>query len=375
MSPLIVSVGGFLLGMLSNLVLRSKGNEISSVPQARRLLRDYSSAGIVSANFMVHDFHRLDIAPLQQIMVNGFEECGMRCVAVPSCFSVNVAAFVDIKENTLCELLAADKYNESSKFLSSEKFHHLSILSPCYSNPCDIGATCDDNSFACACADGHLGRNCEVKGFPFHWKLDGKDKHINFRGASKFDLQCGQRVLFLNGSPGTFAETPAVPIHSTDFTIGLWIRLIDFSYQQPIFGDWSSPFSFRLFVKQNGSWCFQARDRSGVDLYDNCTDSKDFVTGKRWSHVAVTWNRSYKRVRLFTNGEIKVESYLASNGPIDIMNSGHSFYDIGLKRDSGTVAHAYFSDLIIFDREYSFSQSVNEIKDNIFSKHPLHDFI
>ena len=110
MSPLIVSVGGFLLGMLSNLVLRSKGNEISSVPQTRRLITgDCSSAGIVSANFMVHDFHRLDIAPLQQIMVNGFEECGMRCVAVPSCFSVNVAAFVDIKENTLCELLAAVK--------------------------------------------------------------------------------------------------------------------------------------------------------------------------------------------------------------------------------------------------------------------------
>ena len=49
-------------------------------------------------------------------------------MAVPSCFSVNVAAFADIKQNTLCELLAADKYNESSKFLSSEKFHHLSIL-------------------------------------------------------------------------------------------------------------------------------------------------------------------------------------------------------------------------------------------------------
>ena len=91
--------------------------------------------------------------------------------------------------------------------------------------------------------------------------------------------------------------------------------------------------------------------------------------------MAVTWNRSYKRVRLFTNGEIKVESYMAPNGPIDIMNSGHSVYDIGLKRDSGTVADAYFSDLMIFDRECSFSQSVNEIKDNIFSKHPLHNFI
>ena len=98
--------------------------------------------------------------------------------------------------------------------------------------------------------------------------------YCSFQGANKFDLQCGQRVLFLNGSPGTFAETPAVPIHTTDFTIGVWIRLIDFQYQQPIFGDWSSPFSFRLFVEQNGSLCFQARDGSGVDLYDRCTDSK-----------------------------------------------------------------------------------------------------
>ena len=89
----------------------------------------------------------------------------------------------------------------------------------------------------------------------------------------------------------------------------------------------------------------------------------------------MTWNRAYKRVRLFSNGEIKVESYVAPNGSIDIMNSGHSVYDIGLKRDSGTVAHAYFSDLMIFDREYSFSPNVNEIKDDIFSKHPLHNFI
>lgn len=89
-------------------------------------------------------------------------------------------------------------------------------------------------------------------------------------------------------------------------------------------------------------------------------------------------NSSYKRVRLFTNWEIKVESYMVPSGFFDIMNSGHWVYDIGLKResrDSGTNAYAYFGDLMIFDREYSFPPNVKEIKDDIFAKHPLHNII
>ena len=51
------------------------------------------------------------------------------------------------------------------------------------------------------------------------------------------------------------------------------------------------------------------------------------------------------------------------------MNSSHLVYDIGLNRDNDTVAHAYFSDLMIFTRELGFSSSenVNEIKKCDFS--------
>ena len=71
----------------------------------------------------------------------------------------------------------------------------------------------------------------------------------------------------------------------------------------------------------------------------------------RWSHVATTWSRADRTVRLFKNGEMKLERTLAENRNPDFMNIDHSVYDIGLKRDSGTTVHAHFSDLMLFSRE------------------------
>ena len=92
----------------------------------------------------------------------------------------------------------------------------------------------------------------------------------------------------------------------------------------------------------------------------------------------MTWNRAHKRLRMFTNGEMKLESTVPSNRNTDFMNSSHPVYDIGLKRDTGAVAHAFFSDLMVFDRELPFSptqSAINEIKDEIFGKHPLQDYV
>ena len=91
----------------------------------------------------------------------------------------------------------------------------------------------------------------------------------------------------------------------------------------------------------------------------------------------MTWNRATRRVRLFVNGEVKNNSTVAPDRNINFMNSKHSVYDIGLKRDSNTVAHAYFSDLMIFTRELGFSSSenVNEIRNVIFLTHPLHNLV
>ena len=91
----------------------------------------------------------------------------------------------------------------------------------------------------------------------------------------------------------------------------------------------------------------------------------------------MTWSRADRTVRLFINGEMKMERTVAENRNLDFMNTAHMVYDIGLKRDSGTTAHAHFSDLMLFSREfqYSPSENVNEIRNGIFLNHPLYNFI
>lgn len=91
----------------------------------------------------------------------------------------------------------------------------------------------------------------------------------------------------------------------------------------------------------------------------------------------MTWNRADRTVRLFVNGEVKAESTVAPDKNINFMNSRHSAYDIGFKRDNGTVAHAYFRDLMIFTWELRFasSENLNEIKDVIFVTYPLHNLV
>lgn len=90
-----------------------------------------------------------------------------------------------------------------------------------------------------------------------------------------------------------------------------------------------------------------------------------------WRHVAITWGRVDRKVRLYINGDVKRDTLIPDNLVLDFKNSGHSVYDIGLKRDSATTTHAYFSDLIIFTHELSGA----DLKNELFAHHPLRSFI
>lgn len=87
----------------------------------------------------------------------------------------------------------------------------------------------------------------------------------------------------------------------------------------------------------------------------------------------MTWSRVDRTARMFINGEMKSSQTVPDKFNINLRDSGHAVYDIGLKRDSRTTTHAYFSDLMVFSREFRFSslRDVNEIKNKIFLNHPL----
>ena len=91
----------------------------------------------------------------------------------------------------------------------------------------------------------------------------------------------------------------------------------------------------------------------------------------------MTWGRTEGTLRLFINGEMNTSKNVTSNS-MDIKNSGHLVYDIGLKRDDEATTHAYYSDLMVFSRELRFSSienSFNQIKEHLVLNHPLYTYI
>lgn len=205
---------------------------------------------------------------------------------------------------------------------------------------------------------------------PLSFWLNGTDSQVSLRGSARYEKQDGRTALYLDGSSGTFAETPSFPIYRTSLTIAVWIKMKSSGAQYAVYGDWSNPWSFRLFIDPSSHFCAQARNTAGKDIFRFCT--REAVVVNKWTHVAMTWGRTQGTVRLFMNGEMNVSRKVTRRSK-DFMNSGHSVFDIGLKRDSRTTAHAYFSDLMVFSRELRFSpiKNVNEIKEYLVLKHPL----
>ena len=83
--------------------------------------------GISYVNFVEDKFFFLNITALGGDTVDDMPECSFACLDTPSCFSFNLAAFPDISNKLLCELLPSDKYYNSDKFMQSDTFHHFSI--------------------------------------------------------------------------------------------------------------------------------------------------------------------------------------------------------------------------------------------------------
>jgi len=90
--------------------------------------------------------------------------------------------------------------------------------------------------------------------------------------TAKFDSQDGITVLKLDGNPLSYAETPALPVHSTDLTIAVWIKLEGLQGNHKlIYGDWPAIWSFAMGVDVNGKLCSSAWSATGqVSIFRVC---------------------------------------------------------------------------------------------------------
>ena len=123
-SSIITQAVIFFLVFTTHLVYQAASEDFIDGSKA---LKRHTGEGVSFANFALHKFRYLNLAPLVSSSVKEPRECGKLCVDHSSCFSTNLAAYRDQNGKMLCELLPSDKYNSSNKFMGNATFHHLSI--------------------------------------------------------------------------------------------------------------------------------------------------------------------------------------------------------------------------------------------------------
>ncbi|XP_029190864.2 uncharacterized protein LOC114957549 isoform X2 [Acropora millepora] len=157
---LMTLINAFLLTPLTAL-LQANVDELKE--HGKAISRGGYNGAFSFANFKLDKFSYLNITVLEKRLVDQMPECSFACLET-SCFSFNLNAFPDIDNKLLCELLPADKYNNTNEFIFSNVSHHFSIMTPCSSWPCKNNGTClplyEEDDYKCACKR-FTGRNCE----------------------------------------------------------------------------------------------------------------------------------------------------------------------------------------------------------------------
>lgn len=83
----------------------------------------------------------------------------------------------------------------------------------------------------------------------------------------------------------------------------------------------------------------------------------------KWMHVAFTWSRENRVGKLYIDGvETGQKTTAWPQDTLDLNPTGHTVFDIGLKRDDMTKStfHGYLRDLMVIDAAISGGE-VNEI--------------
>ena len=92
-----------------------------------------------------------------------------------------------------------------------------------------------------------------------------------YNGAS-YQNTDGRKVLYLNGSRHSYAETPALPIRAISFSIMCWIKVLSLpsDHVVHIYSDWSEPHHFRIYISGWHGICAYLRNPHGHDIVYPC---------------------------------------------------------------------------------------------------------
>ena len=197
-----------------------------------------------------------------------------------------------------------------------------------------------------------------------HWSFDtdlsdssgnGHDgTAVNGAAVSSSYSAFGGSSLNLNGADKQYVQVANPAIQQSSFTIAAWVRPETLENDwTDIFGYWSGsagnnyPFSFFLRSDNKVHVFFRPNINELIT-----TQTYDLLN--TWNHVAVTWDRDAKTMRIYVNG---VEGASASTDAANVdMQASVSDWTIGRKDDSTTPYDGYIDELWVFDEALSADQ-------------------
>jgi len=186
------------------------------------------------------------------------------------------------------------------------------------------------------------------------YKLEGTDASVSHVANDSYVLRQvadgnERKVLLLRN--GTVA-VPAIPRFTTSsFTISVWVKLLRLAGHQPIFGDWTRPWSWRLYIHDAQATLTLRRNiNSNGSQADQDMIS---ITGGRvmeqeWFHLCTIWDRSTRQLSLFINGK-KIGTAQSIYSDPDIQANDHQKFHIGWKQDGHERFDGEMYDLRVFD--------------------------
>ncbi|CAH3187367.1 unnamed protein product, partial [Porites evermanni] len=119
--------------------------------------------------FIKYEYHYLNVTKVGTFTVHNSLSCALKCLGNPLCLSVNLAASKGADGKFWCELLSSEKYSNPKMYKGNKSSHHLTIMSPCLSSPCQNGGICTadfknhakSTMIECRCKGGFSGKFCE----------------------------------------------------------------------------------------------------------------------------------------------------------------------------------------------------------------------
>ncbi|XP_078345658.1 uncharacterized protein LOC144631143 [Oculina patagonica] len=345
---------------------------------------------------------------LQSTSVDNNDQCELKCYLENSCLSYNLG-MLHSGEKLLCELSDSDHNQHPGDLVSKNGFSYhptaklcggfscprasscvpdqqgnLRCICPTHwpeienceresdecssgTHDCSADAYCSNTlgSFTCTCNTGFVGDGKTCIRFLSYWTLNGSDQSVSLHSGASYEIVDGKRVLYLDVHQHSYAETPAIPIQTTSFSVLCWIKILSLPSMPVlnIYSDWSAPYQFRIAIIY-GSLCLDLRRPGGNNEWAIVNVCGGYIITGEWMHVASTWSRENRVGKVYING-IQTGQQLVTDPAqsLDLNPTGHMVFDIGLKRDSGSTLDGYLRDLILIDKAIS-DQELKSIVDS-----------